>query len=283
MGQGVGVQVYFLTLPHPDKMSNHPATAIRYLRFRLRARSEYDLHSPFVFGFWSQVLTDNAFYEEYGIIEKLRAKLLKDRSLIHVTDLGAGAGDGVSRQKIALVRKIIKNSSVTPSWGRLLFRMARYFRPAVMVELGTSLGMSTAYLAIGNPLGKVTSIEGCPETAAIAKRNFGILGLDNIQQETAPFEEILPGLLEKLGKVDLFFIDGNHRKEPSLQYFHQCLQHIRDDSVVILDDIHWSVEMEEAWKAIQEHPSVTLTIDLFRMGLVFFKEGLSREDFVLHF
>jgi predicted O-methyltransferase YrrM len=264
-------------------MSSLPTTALRYIRHRLRARSKYDLHSPFVFGFWSQVLKDRSFHEEFGMIEKLRSQLLKDKSHINITDLGAGAGDEVSSQRVTSIRKIIKNSSVTPYWGRLLFRMAGYFKPAVTVELGTSLGMSTAYIAMGNPQGKITTIEGCHETAAIASRNFEMLGLDNISQETAPFEKILPGLLEHLGKVDLFFVDGNHRKEPSLQYFHQCLQHIGYDSVIILDDIHWSGEMEEAWKAIREHPSVTLTIDLFRMGLVFFKEGLSREDFIIHF
>jgi predicted O-methyltransferase YrrM len=152
-----------------------------------------------------------------------------------------------------------------------------------MLKLGTSLGISTAYLAMGNPHGQVTTIEGCPETAAAAANNFRILGLANIRQETGPFEEILPGLLGNLGNVDLFFIDGNHRKQPSLQYFHQCLQHIHDDSILILDDIHGSGEMEQAWDEIKQHPSVTLTIDLFRMGLVFFRKGLSREDFIIHF
>ena len=152
-----------------------------------------------------------------------------------------------------------------------------------MVELGTSLGMSTAYLAKGNPQGRIATIEGCHETAALAGKNFALLGITNVDQVTGPFEKVLPKLLDKLGKVDLFFIDGNHRKEPSLQYFYQCLQHIHNDSVFILDDIHWSGEMEEAWKMISNHPSVTVTIDLFRMGLVFFKEGLSKEDYILHF
>ncbi len=263
-------------------MSKQPAIALRYIRHRIRAKSKYDLHSPFVFNIWSQIMNDRSFHNEFGPIEKLRSQLLKDKRSINRFDIGAAAGDEPSIQSTVSVKKIIKRSCVKPAWGRLLFRMARYFRPAVTVEMGTSLGISTAYLSMGNPQGQITTIEGCPETAAAAGRNFGFLGLANIHQETGPFEEILPGLLEKLGKVDLFFIDGNHRKEPSLQYFHQCLQHIRDDSVLILDDIHWSREMEEAWKEIKEHPSVTLTIDLFRMGLVFFKEGLSREDFILH-
>jgi predicted O-methyltransferase YrrM len=149
--------------------------------------------------------------------------------------------------------------------------------------LGTSLGISTIYLAMGLPQGHITTIEGCPRTAELAANNFNILGLTNIDLITGSFEKKLPDLLEHLAKIDLVFIDGNHRKEPVLHYFYQCLQHIHDDSVIIFDDIHWSKEMEEAWKVIREHPSVTITIDLFRMGLVFFKEGLSKEDFILHF
>jgi predicted O-methyltransferase YrrM len=291
-------------------MSPPLSTVIHYLRHRIRARSKYGLHSPFVFTIWSQILNDKSFHEEYRQIEKLRSQLLKDNTLINITDLGAGTGQkssgiqhpasGIQHPASSLqhpassiqhpasgplivpVKDIVRRSCVNPAWGRLLFRMAGYFKPAVTVELGTSLGISTAYLAMGNPHGQVITIEGCPETAALAGNNFGILHLTNIRQETGPFEEILPGLLDKTGKVGLFFIDGNHRKEPSLQYFHQCLQHIRDDSVLILDDIHWSAEMEEAWEEIKQHPSVTLSVDLFRMGLVFFKEGLSREDFILH-
>jgi len=169
------------------------------------------------------------------------------------------------------------------AYGQLLFRIARYFQPSVMVELGTSLGISTLYLAMGYPSGQITTIEGCQETSAMAKKNFQLLGLSNVKQFIGSFEDVLPIVLHDLGKVDLIFIDGNHRKGPTLQYFYQCLQHIHDDSVLILDDIHWSDEMEEAWNEIRLNPSVTITIDLFRMGLVFFRKGLSKEDFILHF
>ena len=216
-------------------------------------------------------------------IEKLRSQLLKDKSYINMTDLGTAAGEEPSRQNIVPVKMVIKRFCTKPAYGRFLFRVAKYFRPAVMVELGTSLGMSTAYLALGNPHGRITTIEGCRETAAMARKNFSLLGLTNVDQVTGPFEKVLPGLLENLGKVDLFFIDGNHRKEPTLQYFYQSLQHVHNDSVFILDDIHWSKDMEESWEIIKSHPSVTITIDLLRMGVVFFKEGLSKEDFILRF
>jgi predicted O-methyltransferase YrrM len=264
-------------------MSKQSETALRFLRHRIRAKSKFDLHSPFVYHLYSGILNDKTVYPEFRTIEKLRTRLLRDPGYIKMSDLGTGAGDIPWCHRIVPVKKVIKKSCVKPAFGQLLFRMARHFRPAVMVELGTSLGMSTAYLAMGNPQGQITTLEGCPETAAAAKKNFDHLGLRNVRQLTGSFEDVLPGLLNELGKVDLVFIDGNHRKKPSLQYFYQCLQHIHDDSVLILDDIHWSGEMQEAWKEIVGHPSVTLTIDLFRMGMVFFKKGLSKEDFILHF
>ena len=264
-------------------MSKQSETLFRFLRHRIRAKSKFDLHSPFVYSIFSGILNDKTYYPEFLTIDRLRSRLLRDPGYIKMSDLGTGAGDIPWCHRIVPVKKVIKGSSIKPAYGQLLFRISRYFRPAVMVELGTSLGMSTAYLAMGNPQGQITTIEGCPETAAAARKDFDHLGLSNVRQLTGSFEDILPDLLKKLGKVDLVFIDGNHRKKPSLQYFYQFLQHIHNDSVLILDDIHWSGEMEEAWKDIQDHPSVTITLDLFRMGLVFFKEGLSKEDFILRF
>lgn len=264
-------------------MSKKSETVIRFLRHRIKATSKFDLHSPFVYRVWSEVLKDKNGYVEFRSIEKLRSRLLRDQGYIKVVDLGAGAGEIPWCHRIMPVKKIIKRSCVQPAYGRFLFRMARHFQPHVMLELGTSLGMSTSYLAMGNPEGKIITIEGCQEIADMARKNFDYLGLSNISQVTGSFGDVLPDVLQGLGKVDLVFIDGNHREKASLDYFHQCLQHIGDDSVLILDDIHWSAAMEKAWKVIQDHPSVTVTIDLFRMGLVFFRQGLSKEDFILHF
>ena len=264
-------------------MSKKIKTALRYIRHRVRAKSKFDLHSPFVYRIYTRILNDKSGYDEFRSIEKLRYRLLKDQGYIKISDLGAGSGDILLDHRIVPMKRVVKRFCVKPSYGQLLFRIARHFRPAVMVELGTSLGIGTIYLAMGNPQGQITTIEEYQETAAIARKNFESLELSNVSQVTGSCEDILPGLLQKLGKVDLIFINGNHRGKHFLQYFYQYLQHIHDDSVLILDDIHRSGEMEEAWKEIRNHPSVTITIDLFRMGLVFFKECLSKEDFILQF
>jgi len=225
---------------------------------------------------------DKTGSNELRSVEKLRNRLLKEPGYIKMSDLGAGAGDIPWCHRLVPVKQIVKKSCISSSFGKILFHLVKHFQPATIVELGTSLGLSAAYIAMGNPEGKVITVEGCPETAEAARKNFEHLGLSNIRQVTGAFDDVLPRLLPQLGKVDLFFIDGNHRKTPSLNYFNQCLQHIHNDSVLILDDIHWSDEMEEAWNEIRAHPSVTVTIDIFRMGLVFFDTGLSKEDFILH-
>jgi predicted O-methyltransferase YrrM len=209
--------------------------------------------------------------------------LLKEPGFIRMTDFGTHAPEIAWCRNTVPVRKIVKTSSVSRKYGRLLFRLAKNFGPVSILELGTSLGISSSYLALGNPEGTVTTIEGCEETAAFAKKNFEAIHLANVRIINSRFEDVLSYLLPEIGVLGMVFFDGNHRKEATLSYFHQCLPFIRDDSVFIFDDIHWSEEMEEAWRQIREHESVKVTVDLFRMGLVFFREGLSKEDFILRF
>jgi len=137
-----------------------------------------------------------------------------------------------------------------------MFRMAQFYKPANVLELGTSLGITTAYLAAANNQSLVTTMEGAGEVAAIARKNFERLNLQNIQIVTGNFDETLSPVLQKMPSIDFAFIDGNHRKAPTLLYFQQLLNHILPSSILIFDDIHWSKEMEDAWKIIQQHKQV---------------------------
>ena len=264
-------------------MQKQSSLILKYIRHRLRSRSKFDLHSPFIFEIWSKILKDDTNYPEYMTIEKLRLSLLKEQQNIEFVDMGAGSGEMPFSHRHNTIQKIVRKSSVTPVYGQLLFRLAKHFKPSVLLELGTSMGISTSYLAMGNPLGQLTTIEGCNEITELAGKNFDRLKLTNIHQVIGNFNSTLPHVLMDMDRIDMVFIDGNHRKNTTLEYFYQCLQHFNDDSVLILDDIHWSWEMEEAWNEIKANTRVTITIDLFRMGLVFFRTGLSKEDFILHF
>ncbi len=248
-----------------------------------RSRSPFDLHSPFVYKLYKDILKDKTIFLEYKKVENVRSSMLNHPGFIRMTDLGSKSTDIRWSKKVIRTREVARHSAVSPLYGQFLFRLARHFKPETILELGTSLGISTSYLAKGNPESKVVTVEGCPETADFARRNFEHLGLKNIRQIIGNFDEVLPGLLSETGKTKMFFIDGNHRKAPTLKYFSQILEYVADDSVLILHDIHWSKDMEQAWEEIRNHPSVKVTIDLFQMGLVFFSERLSKEDFILHF
>jgi predicted O-methyltransferase YrrM len=157
------------------------------------------------------------------------------------------------------------------------------FQPEEVLELGTSLGISSAYLASANSKIKVITIEGCKEIAEKAKENFKKLGLQNIEQHLGNFDDVLPQLLSEKKKIDFVFFDGNHRKEPTLNYFKQCLAHAHEGSIFIFDDIYWSSEMKEAWNEIKMNERVTVTLDLFFMGIVFFRKEQVKQHFIIRY
>lgn len=252
----------------------------RYWRYYWRAKTRYQVHSPFVFDFVEKVLEDNRHFYAFDKLDNLRSRLLQDERSLKVKDLGAGSKQLKSNER--RVQEIAKTALSTPFYNRLLYRIIQYYRPKTLVELGTSLGLSSLYLAKGNPQGRLYTIEGCPKTAAIALEQFQRLGADNIEPLLGSFDAVLPGLINGLQQIDFVFFDGNHRKEPTLNYFEQCLALAHANSIFVFDDIHWSEEMQEAWEAIKAHPKVRLSIDLFEVGLVFFrKQQLEKEHFRL--
>jgi len=255
----------------------------RYAHHYLHATSKFDLHSPFMYKIYTQVLKDKTYYPEYKVMDSLWLVMLRDQRYTTRTDLGAKAPDFPWQKEILPVKTIAKRFSVSPDFGRLLFRLSRYFRPKITIELGTSLGISAAYMALGNLEGTIITVEGCPEIAKDAEKNFELLGIRNIDQRTGNFDQLLPDILGEVKSLDMIFIDGNHKKDATLNYFQQCLQRINSSSVLVFDDIHWSEGMEKAWLEIKRHPRVKITIDLFQMGLVFFRDELSKEDFILRF
>ncbi|MCD4663796.1 MAG: class I SAM-dependent methyltransferase [Bacteroidales bacterium] len=253
----------------------------KYLSYRFFSKTKYDIHPPFLFDLITQVFEDKKKYPDYIKVETLRKELIGNKRKISVEDLGAGSVVDKGEQRA--ISQITKYSSKPLKYGRLLYRLTNYFKPDTILELGTSLGLSSAYMVFGNAASQVTSIEGCPNISGLAAENFKKLSIDNINLITGNFDEILPDVLNSLKHLDFVFIDGNHRKEPTIKYFEQCLSKINNDSIIIFDDIHWSEGMEAAWKYIKNHSSVILTIDTFFMGFVFFKKELSKQHFILKF
>lgn len=255
--------------------------AISYIRYLFCSQTKNSIHSPFLYNLIISVFDDSTKYPEYTRIEKLKKALLKDNRLVTVTDFGAGSK--VIQKTLRTVKDITRTSSKPVKIGRLLFRLSKHFQPKTILELGTSFGLSSAWLAAGSPEAKAYTIEGCPAIASIASENINKLNPGNISLIQGLFDEKLPGLLHSLNEVDFVFIDGNHRWKPTVSYFEQCLTKSVNETCFVIDDIHWSDEMEKAWQEIKDNKKVTMTVDLFFFGLVFVDQGLSKQNLVLRF
>jgi len=242
----------------------------------------HGVHSPFVYELIREVLNDRRYYSAYKEIETLKNGLLKDKRRIQVNDFGAGACMRGTLSKN--VSDIARHEVSTRKFGRLLFRLANFYSAKTIVEMGSSLGISTAYLAAANTGSSVHTMEGSSGIAEIAKENFQKLGMSNISIFTGQFESGLTDLIASNPPADLVFIDGNHRKKPVLEYFEKFLDNISPAALIIIHDIHWSREMEEAWAIIQADPHVKMSIDIFSAGLVFFRDEFKvKQQFVIRF
>jgi len=245
-----------------------------YINYRLRAKKRHGVHSPFVYSL-SEAVFHKRSAKKADEIEETRKELLADRTPIDLIDYGAG-----SRKNSHSKRSIseIANTSATPApMAQMMQRLISFLELRHILELGTNLGLTTAYLAASLPDAKVISLEGDPSLAGYAVKNLQKIGLQAEIIE-GRFEENLDLALAKMPEVDFAYIDGNHRKEPTLNYFHKLLDKTTEKSVLAFGDVHWSTEMEEAWQEIKQNNSVTLTIDLFDIGLVFFTKNRSEAE-----
>jgi len=257
---------------------------LKYLNYYFSATNGkgHGMHSPFVFEFITQVLNDRKTYPAYSLVENLRGQLLKNQDIVTVRDFGAGSTINKSNERS--IASIAQNAAKPAKYGQLLYRMVRRYQPLTILELGTSLGLSTSYLSLANPPAHITTMEGASAIAEKARQNFRELNLHNIVVQEGNFDHTLSPVITQLPSVDFAFIDGNHRREPTERYFEKLLPITHNDSILVFDDIHWSAEMEQAWDTIKQHPSVRCTIDLFFIGIVLFRlEFKERQHFSIRF
>ena len=254
---------------------------IDYAKHAVSSKTRHGVHSPFVYNLIDRVIYDFSEKEYVAEIEKLRGDLKKDNRIIQITDLGAGSmlNNGKEKKISNLARNALKPARIA----KLIARLAAEFQPRTIIELGTCLGITTLYLSKASPDSKLITVEGCPQTAAVAKENFQQLSGENIDVRTGNFDLLFPQIVDDLPQIDFVFIDGNHRKDATLNYFYQCLPKVHENTILIFDDIYWSQGMKDAWKEIKNHPQVTVTVDLFYIGLVFFKPDQVKEHFNVRF
>jgi predicted O-methyltransferase YrrM len=276
--------------------------ALKYIGYYLTAANGkgHGIHSPFVFDFIAKVLNDRTEYEDYEKVENLRKKSLKDQAILTIDDHGAGSSSSPSKERS--VSSVAKHAVKSKKYAQLLYRIVKYYQPNSIIELGTSLGITTSYLSLARPQGKVFTLEGSGEIANVASQNFKTLGVQSESDQSRTteasaktqqqgisliegnFDYTLPSVLYQVASVDMAFIDGNHRREPTENYFHWLLEKANSNSIFVFDDIHWSKEMEQAWEHIKEHPAVRCSLDLFFIGIIFFRtEFKEKQHFTIRF
>ncbi|WP_433764497.1 O-methyltransferase [Flavobacterium ginsenosidimutans] len=250
-----------------------------YLKFLWNSKNEHAVHSPFVFNLLTKCFYDKKAKPEYAILKKYRKLLLENKNFIEVTDFGAGSR--VFKTNRRQISKIAQTAGISPKRAELLFRVTKYFRPENILEIGTSLGLATSALALGNPKAKVVTIEGCPNTANVAQNYLAQFDCNNVENVISEFESFLISENIQATNYNLIYFDGNHSKKATLAYFELLLPTVDNDSVWIFDDIHWSEDMEEAWEIIKSNPNVKVTIDTFQWGFVFFRREQKKEHFII--
>lgn len=252
---------------------------IQYIKFLFRSNNQHGIHSPFVYSLVTKCFYNKQQHSEYNSIEAYRKRLLKNRSIITVQDFGAGSR--VFKSNHRQIKKIAKTAGIAPKRAQLLFRLVRYFNASSILELGTSLGMATSAMSLGNNKANIITIEGCKQTALVAQDQFLHFKINNIKLINSNFSEALNVKDINDLTFDLIYIDGNHEKEATLRYFNQILSSVTNDSIMIFDDIHWSKGMTEAWETIKQNKRVTVTIDTFFWGLVSFRKEQKKQHFTV--
>jgi predicted O-methyltransferase YrrM len=255
----------------------------KFLKYVLFSSSKkgHGIHSPFVFNLVLKVFRNKISSDIVCRIETIRKKLISDSRTIEVTDFGAGSE--LKKRKFRRVSEIARYSSVPKRYGKLLAGLSEEFGKPSIIEFGTSLGISTMYMAAANPEATVYTMEGCPAISEIAKNNFAEAGLRNIQLLTGSFEKVLPEIEAEKIRPGLVFIDGNHRKKPTVEYFNRIVELSDKNTVIAVDDINYSSEMGEAWQEIKMNKKVSFSVDIFRMGIIFFREGMTRFDYIIRY
>lgn len=255
---------------------------IDFLQHQLTAKNAQGLHSPFVFRLYTEVIKAEKRKDAFEKIEGIRRSLLRSSKTIEVADFGAGSR--VHKSNLRQVSRIARYSTVSPKQGRLLHRLLAFMRPQNVLELGTSFGLGSLYLASAMPPeAQMWTLEGCHNTADMARQHFAQFAFPNLHLQVGNIDEHLEPVLAQMPQLDFAFLDANHAYAPTLRYFELCLNKASDEALLIFDDIHWSADMKRAWQQICEDSRIGLSIDLFYFGLAFLRKKQAKQHFRLRF
>lgn len=242
----------------------------------------HGIHAPYLFEFLTKVVYPSKCHDETLLsIELWYNSLLQNEDVLEIEDMGAGSASLALRKR--KVKEIARVSSASVKYGQLMHRLVQYLQPQTIIELGTCLGVGTVWMAAGNHSSKVFTIEGSSTLFNRSVAHFNQLGLSNISCIQGNFNHQFPVLLGQCKSFGILYIDGNHQKEATLRYFTWALECASNDSVIILDDIRWSQGMYEAWLEICCNQRVSVSLDFFRLGMVFLNPKMQKEHFKIYY
>lgn len=258
---------------------NHQA--ISYLNHWLTEVNSHSLQAPFIYNIYTKFIQSDYNKTRFEEVEKTRKNLLHSDFLVSPTTYGAESSIHPSAQKVK-ASTITKKGVTSPKVSRLLARLIDYCEAKTILELGTSFGLNTLYLAQNNDT-TVKTFEGSKDIANVALTNFEHFQKSNIELKLGNIDDTLPSFLDARINIDFAYIDANHRYKATISYFEAIIKRMHDDSILVLDDIYWSKEMTQAWNEIKNHRQVTHSIDLYTLGIVFFKPDLVKTNYRLMF
>jgi predicted O-methyltransferase YrrM len=248
-----------------------------WFSYFLRCKGPNRIHSPFIYDLYFHHILERRPYYAFVGLRKLRAQLLADERVLEGNDWGAG------EFRTRKVSHIAARALQPEREAELLFRLVLFFRPKTIIELGSSLGLTTLYLHNARPSATLHTFEGHSGTAQFARRLFEQNGAAEIMLHEGPFAETLPELLFGGLKPDWVLLDGDHRYGPLLQYMNMLKPHLTENSVVVVDDIRWSSGMWKAWKQLCDDPFWELKLDIGKMGILIRRKAQTPQHFILRY
>jgi predicted O-methyltransferase YrrM len=240
-----------------------------YLKWFSKARhwKGFGIHSPFAYSFVKDVIYDNFRYPEYAKVNSITKQIKKEIKDAHITS--PNKTSYVDALKIGVRRKE----------RRLLFRIVKAFKLPKIIELGTGAGFSTSSMALANEKSNIVTLDNNSDLQCVVKKVFEKELDTTTTFITQSFDEVLEDILQQEGLHGMVFVDGNHKKEATINYFETIMKHATPETIIAFHDIHWPEEMNDAWNYIKKDARVKITFDLFNIGIIFFNPGLQKQDY----
>ena len=244
----------------------------------IRYRKGFGVHSPFVFNLITKVIEERCGYYSFNEIELLRKQLLFRNEYITYPDR---RNKGKMRRR--RIGEIVKREAIRPKHGALLFRLANYFKSKHILQLGPTMGLSTLYLTSYATDVRCIALESVPEFAAIAEQDYQKGARNPIDLRVGSYRQLLPKALEEMEQLDFVFFNTLYEPEDNLWLFNECIKHVHDGTLFVFEGIKENRKMRQLWHDVCLHPDVTVTLDLYSLGIIVFHKKLHKKDYIVYF